>query len=86
MVSLVLQCLKMWGREHMKYCVGKIQQCQASYIKGSMTIPNSLKTFRLSQKEVNKVDQLDIRAHWQKGRRLQMFTDTKASVHQAMAE
>lgn len=70
----------------MKYCVGKIQQCQASYIKGSMTIPNSLKTFRLSQEEVNKVDQLDIRAHWQKGRRLKMFTDTKASVHQAMAE
>jgi len=70
----------------MKYCVGNIQQCQASYIKGRMTIPNSLKTFRLSQEEVNKVDQLNIRVHCQKRRRLQMFTDTKESVHQAMAE
>lgn len=51
-----------------------------------MTIPNSLKSFGSSQEEVHKVDQLDIRAHWQKGRRLQMFRDTKASVHQAMAD
>lgn len=46
---------------------------------------NSLKSFGSSQEEVQKVDQLDIRSHWQKVRRLQMFTDTKASVHQAMA-